>query len=70
MRILFIADPPDTFKLYKDTTYTMMREADARGHALAFCLQSDLLVRDGAVQAKARQLTLVKPMVEAAVRTL
>ena len=67
MRILFIADPLDTFKLYKDTTYTMMREADARGHALAFCLQSDLIVRDGAVQANARRLTLVKPLVEAGV---
>ena len=65
MRILFIADPLDSFKLYKDTTYTMLREADARGHALACCLQSDLLVRDGAVQANARQLTLVKPLVEA-----
>ena len=65
MRILFIADPLGTFKLYKDTTYTMMREADARGHALAFCLQSDLLVRDGAVQANAHKLQLVKPLVEA-----
>ena len=65
MRILFIADPLDSFKLYKDTTYTMMREADARGHALAFCLQSDLIVRDGAVQANAHKLTLVKPLVEA-----
>ena len=65
MRILFIADPLDSFKLYKDTTYTMMREADARGHALSFCLQSGMFVRAGAVQANARSITLVKPLVQA-----
>ena len=65
MRILFIADPPGTFKLYKDTTYTMMREADARGHVLAFCRQRDLLVRDGTVSAHFTHITLQKPLVEA-----
>ncbi len=63
MRILFIADPPASFKIYKDSTYTMLREADARGHALAFCHQHDLLVRDGVVQANAASLTLRKPLV-------
>ena len=64
MRILFIADPLESFKIYKDTTYTMMREADARGHALHFCLQRDLLVRDGVVQANSRKLTVAKPLVD------
>jgi glutathione synthase len=63
MRILFVADPPASFKIYKDTTYTMMREADARGHAIAFCHQHDLLVRDGMVQANAATLMLRKPLV-------
>jgi glutathione synthase len=63
MRLLFVADPPASFKIYKDTTYTMMREADARGHAIAFCHQHDLLVRDGMVQANAATLMLRKPLV-------
>ncbi len=64
MRILFVADPPASFKIYKDTTFTMMREADARGHAIAFCQQHDLLVRDGVVRAHAAPLTLRKPLVD------
>ena len=27
MRLLFVADPLEDFKTYKDSTYTMMREA-------------------------------------------
>jgi len=37
MNILFIADPLDTFKIYKDTTFAMMREADRRGHRIFSC---------------------------------
>ncbi len=37
MRLLFIADPIESFKTYKDTTYAMMREAVRRGHAIAVC---------------------------------
>lgn len=62
MRILFIADPLASFKIYKDSTYTMMVESDARGHALAFCHQHDLFVRDGKVLANASVLTLRKPL--------
>ena len=32
MHILFIADPLESFKIYKDTTFSMMREAQKRGH--------------------------------------
>ena len=62
MRILFIADPLASFKIYKDSTYTMMVEAAARGHALSFCHQHDLFVRDGLVKANACELTLRKPL--------
>ena len=37
MQLLFIADPLHSFKIYKDTTFAMMREAQRRGHALAVC---------------------------------
>jgi glutathione synthase/RimK-type ligase-like ATP-grasp enzyme len=32
MQILFVADPLSSFKIYKDTTFVMMREAQRRGH--------------------------------------
>ena len=64
MRILFVADPPASFKIYKDTTYTMMREADARGHAIAFCHQHELFVQGGVVQATTASLTLRKPLAD------
>jgi glutathione synthase len=37
MNILFIADPLDSFKIYKDTTFAMMREAAQRGHTVSSC---------------------------------
>jgi glutathione synthase len=37
MHILFIADPLDSFKIYKDTTFVMMREASKRGHTVSSC---------------------------------
>lgn len=41
MNILFVADPLDQFKIYKDTTFAMMREAQRRGHRVAACLVQD-----------------------------
>ncbi|MDR6764743.1 glutathione synthase [Acidovorax delafieldii] len=37
MKLLFIADPLQSFKIYKDTTFAMMREAQRRGHTLTVC---------------------------------
>ena len=37
MNILFVADPLESFKTYKDTTFSMMREAQRRGHRVAAC---------------------------------
>jgi hypothetical protein len=31
MHLLFVADPLESFKIYKDTTFAMMREAQRRG---------------------------------------
>ncbi len=59
MNILFVADPLDQFKIYKDTTFTMMREAQRRGHRIAACLPQDLQWRSGGVvKAELQQLTL------------
>ena len=37
MHILFVADPLVSFKIYKDTTFAMMREAQQRGHHVLAC---------------------------------
>ena len=37
MKLLFIADPLPSFKIYKDTTFAMMREAQRRGHTITVC---------------------------------
>ena len=59
MNILFVADPLDQFKIYKDTTFAMMREAQRRGHRVAACLVQDLQwVSGGSVTALVQQITL------------
>ncbi len=42
MNLLFVADPLESFKTYKDSTFAMMREAAARGHLLMACEPKDL----------------------------
>ncbi len=59
MNILFVADPLEHFKIYKDTTFSMMREAVRRGHSIAACEPRDLGWQRGQkVSAPVRQLTL------------
>src|SRR5689334_13506702 len=62
MQILFVADPLETFKTYKDTTFAMMRAAEARGHALLACEPRDLVwQRGGRVEARVRSVALAAP---------
>jgi glutathione synthase len=59
MQLLFVADPLETFKTSKDTSFAMMREAAARGHALLACEPKDLVwQRDGRVMAQVRRFDL------------
>jgi len=60
MDLLFVADPIETFKTYKDSSFAMMREAARRGHRLHVCEPTDLVwVRGGRVVARnARTLIL------------
>ena len=65
MNLLFVADPIESFKIYKDTTYTMMREAHRRGHRLSVCEPRDLIWlgggesgQGGPVTAQVRDITL------------
>jgi glutathione synthase len=59
MKLLFVADPLESFRIYKDTTFAMMREAQRRGHAVAACEPRELVWQSGArVQARVRDIAL------------
>ena len=62
MNLLFVADPLDSFAIYKDTTFAMMREAQRCGHAISVCEVRDLMwQRGGPVTAFVRDITLTGP---------
>ena len=59
MKLLFVADPLESFKTTKDSTFTMMREAARRGHTLMACGPQDLRWQRGEpVIAFVRDITL------------
>ncbi len=59
MNILFVADPLEHFKISKDTTFAMMREAQRRGHRLSACEPRQIHWQRGArVAAQVRDITL------------
>ena len=59
MKILFVADPLESFKIYKDTPFAMMREAQKRGHQVVACQMTDVRWQHGeAVSAQVRHITL------------
>ncbi|CAN1487917.1 RimK Glutathione synthase/Ribosomal protein S6 modification enzyme (glutaminyl transferase) [Burkholderiaceae bacterium] len=59
MNILFIADPLDSFKIHKDSTFAMMRECQRRGLRVHVTEVDDLSWRRGeVVSATCRELRL------------
>jgi glutathione synthase len=59
MDLLFVADPLESFKPYKDSSFAMMREAAARGHRLMACEPKDLRWQRGEpVTGFVRDITL------------
>lgn len=59
MNILFVCDPLASFHIEKDSTFTMMREAQQRGHVVWACETQDLFWQSGArVSAHMQQLSL------------
>ncbi|MBK0391535.1 glutathione synthase [Ramlibacter algicola] len=57
--LLFVADPLEVFKISKDTTFSMMREAQRRGHRIAACEPRHLAWRSGGrVHAEVRDIRL------------
>ncbi len=58
MKIAFLADPLSGFKIYKDSTFAMMREAAQRGHRIFAFEQRDMALEDGVVTADIAEITL------------
>ena len=58
MKIAFLADPLSGFKIYKDSTFAMMREAARRGHVIYAFEQRDMALEDGVVSADVAEITL------------
>ena len=59
MNILIIADPLASFKIYKDTTYAIIRAAVSRGHTVWTCEQKDLFATP-LVQSVVHQLQFIE----------
>lgn len=57
MNILFITDPLSQFKIHKETTYAMMRSAQARGHGVWACKARTLRAAQG-IRADASHIHL------------
>ena len=60
MDLLFIADPLESFKIQKDSTFAMMRVAQEAGHHLWFCQSKNVLWKDDLVVADCQSL-VIKP---------
>jgi len=59
MQILFVADALESFKISKDSTFAMMREAQRRGHQVAACEPCHLAwQQEDVVRCKTRYLRL------------
>jgi len=56
--LLFIVDPLESLKAYKDSSVAMMRAAQARGHAIWVAEQTNLHWLKGSVAAAATRLSL------------
>ncbi|KAF4529878.1 hypothetical protein B566_EDAN018177 [Ephemera danica] len=57
--LLVVADPLESFKTYKDTSFAMMREAARRGWQLFACEPAQIhWLRGGAVSAQVREIAL------------
>lgn len=58
MKLAFVTDPLDGFKIYKDSTYAMMAEASRRGHAIHVFQHKDMAFEGGRVVANVSRVIL------------
>ena len=60
MKLAFILDQLEAIKIYKDSSYAMIREAIARNHQVFVIHQEDIFWRNDAVHSVARMLGLAE----------
>ncbi|MDT8363792.1 MAG: glutathione synthase [Nitrosomonas sp.] len=65
MKLAFILDPLDTLTPGKDSSYAMMREADARQHRLYVLQQGDIVWKGDRIMGFVRKLDLIDPLTHA-----
>jgi glutathione synthase len=58
LRLLFVIDPPESLKAYKDTSVAMMRAAQARAHEIHISEQEQLHWAANRVSTRALRITL------------
>lgn len=58
MKLAVILDPLPTLKIYKDSSYAIMLEAQKRGHEVYVLQQQDLYLRNAQVIARAQALSI------------
>jgi glutathione synthase len=58
MEFAFIIDPPEGLKAYKDTSISMMRALQARGHAIYLTEPKELFWRAAVTQARVRHVEI------------
>jgi glutathione synthase len=58
LRLLFVIDPPESLKAYKDTSVAMMRAAQARGHSIFVTGQTQLHWIKNRVSTAAQRISL------------
>ena len=63
MKLLFIADPLDSFKVEKDTTLAMMRVTQSAGHEIWYTQSHDLLWGQGKARARAQPLKVTNDLI-------
>lgn len=61
MNLLFVMDPFSTVHPFKDSTVTMMLEADRRGWSCFYCLLHELAVVENRPHARARRVRVWRP---------
>lgn len=60
MKLLFILDPLQSLKAYKDTSLAIMREADSRGDTVYVCEQHDLFLRGNIAKVYVQAFTFTR----------
>jgi len=60
VKLIFVLDPLETLKINKDTSYAMMREAQARGHEVWVTMQHGLELVAGEIKIDATQINITK----------